>query len=950
MSYILVLIIVYKLEGGEKQVIKKTKILIIALLLLFISIGAVCAQENSTADDVDDVESLKLTHEQTEEVLSDGDVGNFTELSGLISGSADKSIINLTKDYKRLSGEGYSYGISINKEITINGNGHTIDASNGARIFSVSGSNVVLKNITFTNAHGDEDNGVGAGLQVTGSNFKVINSTFKDIVASGASAIYMVGANSEVRDCRFIDNVATRQYAAAIFLQGHYGKIINTTFTHNVAHTSSDQLYNDGGAVYIYGYGATIDGCNFIDNIQSISGGGALYCGGFVGIIKNCNFINNSANYHGGAVSILGGGWTLFNNYFENNTAKSAGGGLYHNAVDGKLFNLTFVNNTAHMGGGAHLSFDYYRETDMNDANTVLSDSRFINNHAIYGGGALNTISHVNVDNCEFIDNSANNYGGALSIAFSNITNSRFMNNTAPFGGAVFSYASGVTDSNFTDNQANFGNSVYVVTKSYLNNNSGDDDAFSKPAIDGGEITGSHDVEHMLETASGYYGFCSELYNFNPYTGVYDDSMDFIKNAINGQPVKEYLKILIYRFLDNFDDLKQNGFHNYVWAFTDREYWNSDDPVVQNVIELYNSGFRVPSVNACKVLSNGTLMYINYSSMVTPSSQQNLFLFKFAYGEPLDQVFTKEALINKTVYIGDTVEYRLVINNKGTAPVYDNWVADNEHSDGLIYKSWKAESGNWTYNEQTHQWHLDVLEPGKSASIVLLFGVTLDGLLVNKAISGLGDVNVTASGAGLEARNPNMTVEKKSITPKIDIGNQAIFEITVRNTGDVDLDNVFVCESEYGSGLVYVDFISKVGTWKHSLNKDGRHVFTLTELLERDDSASFRVIFNTVKSGNFTNTVTAGYNDTTLSNSTNKTEVVGENTTDVPNNTGKANDSEKTNISIHVAEPDKVPENNTADDKHKTVLKTQMDEKATGNPLMALILALIFIPLRRFRK
>ena len=223
--------------------------------------------------------------------------------------------------------------------------------------------------------------------------------------------------------------------------------------------------------------------------------------------------------------------------YFENNTAATAGGGLYHNAVWGTLYNLTFVNNSAHMGGGAHLSYDYYRVTDMNYAYTTLSDSRFINNHAIYGGGALNTISHVNVDNCEFIDNSANNYGGALSIGFSNITNSRFINNTAPYGGAVFSYASGVTDSNFTDNNANFGNSVYVVTKSYLNNNSGDDDAFSKPAIDGGQITGSHDVEHMLETEAGYYGFCSELYNFNPYTGVYDDTMDFIKNSINGEPV-----------------------------------------------------------------------------------------------------------------------------------------------------------------------------------------------------------------------------------------------------------------------------------------------------------------------------------------------------------------------------------------------------------------------------
>ena len=72
--------------------IKKTKLLIIALLLLFVSIGAVCAQENVTADDIVgtdniddvddavDVETPKLGQEQTGEVLSDDSVGNFTEL------------------------------------------------------------------------------------------------------------------------------------------------------------------------------------------------------------------------------------------------------------------------------------------------------------------------------------------------------------------------------------------------------------------------------------------------------------------------------------------------------------------------------------------------------------------------------------------------------------------------------------------------------------------------------------------------------------------------------------------------------------------------------------------------------------------------------------------------------------------------------------------------------
>lgn len=942
--------------------IKKTKLLIIALLLLFITMGAVCAQENVTADDISDsgdvddvvdVETPKLGQEQTAEVLSDDEVGNFTELAGLISGSTADSTINLTKNYKRLPSEGYSNGITINKKLTINGNGHTIDASNGARIFSVSGNNVVLNNITFSHANGD----VGAGVYVSGSYFKVANSTFKDIEAHGATALYLMGDYSKVINCEFINNKATYEVAAAIFLQGNFGEIINSTFNRNTASTTPKAgQYKDGGTVYVFGDCTTIDRCTFTNNVQYRTGGGALYCGGFWGDLKNCVFINNSApNAHGGGASILGHHWDVFNTTFENNTAATYGGGLFYNAYDGRLYNLTFNNNSAHMGGGAYLAYDTAHNTYVRSADSSLSDSRFTNNHAIYGGGAVDAISHFVIDNCVFINNTANNYGGAVSIGYSKLNNSRFIDNSASFGGAIFSYASEISNSNFTGNHADHVNSIYIAAHSELNNNTGDDTSVN-PNNQGVEIVGSHEVEHMLETESGYYGFCSELYNCNPYTGVYDDSIDFIKNAINGEPVKEYLKILIYRFLDNFDDLKKTGFHNYVWAFTDREYWNSDDPVVQNVIELYNSGFRVPSVNACKVLSNGTLMYINYSSMITPSSQQNLFLFKFAYGEEVNQVFTKEAIINKTVYIGDSVEYRLVINNKGALPVYDNWVEDKQHSDGLVYQSWRAETGNWTYNKQLHRWYLDVLEPGRSASVILIFGVTMEGLLVNNATSGLGDTNVTNSAAGFEALNPNLTVQKKTVTPQVNVGDDVIFEIVVTNTGEIDLENVFVCEDEFDSGLVYLDYVSKVGTWKHSVNEAGKHVFTLTEILELEDTASFRVIFEATKEGNFSNTVTAGFNDTTLANSTNTTEVKGgediPDVPDVPENETPSDITHEVTLKKLDKKADvrKVTEDNVTDEERKAVSKPPVDERATGNPLMALILALILVPLRRFKK
>ena len=135
------------------------------------------------------------------------------------------------------------------------------------------------------------------------------------------------------------------------------------------------------------------------------------------------------------------------------------------------------------------------------------------------------------------------------------------------------------------------------------------------------------------------------------------------------------------------------------------------------------------------------------------------------------------------------------------------------------------------------------------------------------------------------------------------------------------------------------------------MDDEGKHRFTLTELLEIDDSASFRVIFKTTKAGNFSNTVTAGYNNTTVSNSTNMTEVVGENATDVPDNkTTEKNESKKENKTNSKITVNKKSKSKVLDVKQNEVSKRQIDEKATGNPLMILFLALMLIPLGRFRK
>ena len=1112
---------------------KNLAFILLIFVLCLTSFLAVSAEDNLTIADIDsncdDLETVEiyqssddelnddlqkdndeiLTQDEdpTVEILSEPEVGTFSELANLISSSGN--LVNLTKDYKYTSSSdgSYSDGITISKTVTINGNGRTIDGSGSANIFRVSGSNVVLNNITFTNPYRYDD---GSAIYATGSYFKIYNSQFKNCNAQygvvllngysnqiinttfdnchayGATAIYWVGFYGLIDNCVFKNNDASYESGGAVYLYGSGATVRNSVFINNSADTRMG--LTGGGALYVFGNSVTVENCEFYNNTQKRSNGGALYWGGRYGTLRNSIFINNkNTGGPGGAVTVLGFNNNLYNNYYESNYAFSRGGGLFFNNVGGTLNNETFVNNVAYTGGGAFLGYDYYESTDMDDSKGTMSNSRFINNTAIYGGGGFDAISHFVIKNTELINNTARNYGGGASIAHSTVDNITFDGNDAVFGGGIFMFQSTLSNSRFADNNATYGNSIYVITTSDIsdNNTYREEDYYLKETVNasviGSEVNGalvsSHDIDHMLVTADGYYGYCSEMHNSKPYSGEYDHSMQLLKNAINGVPVAEYLKILIYQYVDHMQDLRDNDFHNYVWGFTDRTYWNSTDSIIREVVALYDSGFRVPSINACKVLANGTLMYLNFSSMITPSSQQNLFLFKYAYGDVINETLSKESL-NKTAFVGDEIEYRIVVSNKGNSPIYNLWVEDKDYSNGLKYENWTSESGNWTYDNQTQKWFIDVLGPGKSASILLFFRVMVNGTLYNNATSGVGNKNITVDTNETIVYNPNFTVEKISLnqtvfkgnltqfkiviknvgdiplnnvfveefsfdglqyyswdenqqwryksedgkhrwylndelpvddkaeftvifktteygnftnivvagsnetdnktvndtvevtgynltvskltlTKKVVIGQIVEFEIVVKNNGNLTLEDVFVLESKYDSGLVYVDYNSKNGNWQHSVNHDGKHLFTLKESLEVGESASFCILFNTTKIGNFSNTVEAGYNNTTVANSTNTTEVVNKtepksNHTDNISKTNKTSKIKKQQKK-HPIKKDKSKKHSKRKNINKKVKSKKqiskhlkVDDNATGHPVLSLLLVLILIPVKRF--
>lgn len=783
---------------------------------------------------IDTVDNLSQHNQEISNELENSDSGSFDEFQELIYNSG--STIELTKDYKRTDDDTVSLdGIKVNKRVTIDGKGHTIDASNLGRIFYLDRYAIVLKNIKFINANSDDNGGAiyGANLDLTFDNCTFINNTAKN-----GGAIYAEDS------CR--------------------PRINNSYFENNTADVS-------GGAIVSNLQGFEVYNSNFVNNRANYKpeeyssfaryGGGAIYSKFWAtqSVIDNSNFTGNTANYLGGAVNVQSGANSrdltiITNSRFENNSAASSGAvflGTRFSEINGS----TFINNHANETGGAVGVYHYFN---------TISNSYFENNSAERDGGAVFSFSpyyHTNtIDNSTFVNNSAGTYGGAVNAISTDITSSTFIDNTAgDYGGAVTAYGSDVNGSTFTNNNApdgtvlvmNDGSDINRASSSQ-NNNGLDDDEVTTDYTDRGILSPmSGYPPNVIWSDLGYVGFCCEKFYSQPYSGLVDHTLNVIDNNINGKPVGEYLKILLFTYFDGYNDFFKYSFPDLIWEFTDYDYENSDNEVIQNVIRLYDSGYRVPTENALKVI-NGKITRMDFLALDTADGEQDIFLFNW---DTLDGDINKESL-NQTTFIGEKIDFKITVKNTGDALLSNITVEDTDFSKELIYLGYKVQSGNWTYDANEKVWKVDPLKSGESAVIILTFKSTTNGTFYNNATLKTKDMQLSQTSAPTNVYTPQLYTKKISINKTVYNGQIAEFVISVNNTGDYPLNNVFV-EDIADEDLIYLDYINGSREWKY---KDGK--FNLVGTLAPNEVANLTVLFKTTKSGNFTNTATGGSDET----------------------------------------------------------------------------------------
>lgn len=394
-------------------------------------------KSDDSSNGADDILSVS-----EDEILQDNTNGrHISQLQNLIQKASSGGTITLNFDYYCTEDTDMA-GIVINKPITINGNGHTIDANGYSRIFYIASDKVVINDLTFKNGY-----------------YYDINVYF----LGHGGAVYIEEGTTTFNNCNFYNNVV--EYNGGAICSGA-GLVINKcTFSNNVAkgmdNSNTGSVFGFGGAIYAF---SSVTGNKQIKITDSTfknnnaRAGGALYIDystqdfnnhgvpdALKTYLKNCEFTSNYALYGGGAIYNCRD-LDVSGCKFNKNTADGSGGAIClenGNGIKDYYFCVIPVNLEVH-------------------GNTVFS-----NNKAKYSGGAIlysymdyginspygNDRGMIRIyDNTRFESNSATNNGGALSITNieSIVQGATFLNNVAGTGGAM--YGSTAIDCTFTGN------------------------------------------------------------------------------------------------------------------------------------------------------------------------------------------------------------------------------------------------------------------------------------------------------------------------------------------------------------------------------------------------------------------------------------------------------------------------------------------------------------------
>ena len=467
---------------------KVLKIMIV-MLILIMSVGAVCASQDTTENIIgdDSPEILKTVQEDiatedssdilktTQNDIFTAGEGSFTNLTDEITG---KDSIDLTRNYKFNNETDNNTGIIIKTEnFVINGNGYTIDATNQSRIFNITANNITLNNLILTGGNAKN----GGAIYSTGT-LTLNNVTFTTNYATERGGAIALSENVTLtcNNTKFIDNYG--EAGSSIYVKNSNLTLCNSYITSNIFSKHGQILFTKS-KIYV-------ENTTFINIAASYTPALHVEEGKEVYII-NSKFTNLMANISAGALAVRSVGYVYIKDceFINTTSSKNAGAILADIAgsqgLDGNVTVIdTIFRDTYSEFGGAYLQLG---------GNLSMANTEFTNSHAEYNGGAIYlsyTVSEIN--NCTFTSNGVEideygypTYGGAIfsDISTLNVDKSKFINNTASTGNAIYAYDTSYNIKNslfenntnpiytFFDKEGILENNVYINDDNISTNN-----------------------------------------------------------------------------------------------------------------------------------------------------------------------------------------------------------------------------------------------------------------------------------------------------------------------------------------------------------------------------------------------------------------------------------------------------------------------------------------------
>ncbi|WP_409199329.1 hypothetical protein [Methanobrevibacter sp. DSM 116169] len=638
--------------------INKKRFLSLFIIILLFSISSISAEEidsidienNEYIDDVDEINENSETFDSA--IVGEG---NFSLLHRVIVHVGDNGVIYMEGNITLDDGEESTYynGLEIQFDnLTIIGNGHTINGLEKVRIFHITGNNVTLINLTLTNGftpYIEDYDYSGGAIFNEGDYLQLIYTTLTYNSAYYGGAIFNTGNNVIINNSKFNDNKAYD--GGAIYNLGgttignnngnNFTICENTNISFNTAKRNGGGIYNYNGNNFLIYKNNVI-----VENLAEANGGG-IYNGFatqqdqyFFSFSTNINTENNALTIYD-------------NNVISNNIAYEDGGGIYldsrvtesdkkYNVLISKnneisfnsasngagiystinlyraSFNLTIDNgnnisnnNASDNGGGIYFQYSAYE--DITDFNIKISNNNIINsNNASYGGGlyftgTISQNSNLNISIINGNDLSDNNAfdGGAIYYNYESsndegyinylISNSNSFNNNYAEnnGGAIYNNIRSYGDYLLIDYLINGSN---VFTNNIADENGGAiynniDYEFVNFLINGTNLFS----ENFANNGGAIYNFYSDIEIIN---GIFESNNAF-ENG--GAIYNDYgdVGLIDVNFNDNF---ALNGGAIYNLGYYDRY----DDDYLGKIFIL-NSNFtnNIADENGGAIFNNG---------------------------------------------------------------------------------------------------------------------------------------------------------------------------------------------------------------------------------------------------------------------------------------------------------------------------------------------------------